>query len=885
MSEVKFRDFILFMISNNVIGPGSIIGNEIYLWIKQHSDSRVLHHILSISGPTAEALSEQLASIAIENSDAEMLKQILDRGLDPRELRYRDHLLQLVTPLQRACYLMNFDVVRVLLDRGADVNGPTAEEASPLVIAIQSRHGRLVEDVIRLIQLLLDAGANVNEHGYSPLMAAASRREPELVKILLSVGADPNAQSESGTTPLMFAIREGERFPLNQNPSNIIPVLQLLLQAGACIDDEDYFGLTPLDKAAMGGNIDLVQFLLENGGCATEKALGRAARYRDVKATRLILQSGARVTQKVFEEIFENFTEDMSCEEDFTILRLLLKATKNIPRGELGGLALIAAIFCGETNMVHDLTSSVEWSDDVMLTLALGDAAERGEIETFRVLLNHDSPNRDFVIISLGTALHSSIRSEDDELTDFLLAAGADINAPDSEIGNTPLLRAVAMKDAALANRLLAAGASVNSKKLTRRLTEICGNMTSEYTASVLPAAVTWGDFVFIENLISMGADVNGIEPESGKTALTVPVERGDYETIQLLIAAGANINSPIPRFLGYSALAAAVRKNDIGTIRYLLTMGADPDEQSLISAIEKDREVLEVLFTAILKRYSRLPKGFGSRALQHAIKLSNSIAVEMLLSNGVDTKAIVRYHHIFDLASPGDSYAGEDGCSAFSTALAFDKSEGFGIVKAFLRAGANTDHIVREAPDWTALLVAINRNSPCLVQLLVAAGADVNLRVNPRVAPSPLQFAVELGNMEVIELLLEQCADVNAPPCNVRGATALQLASIYGHLGVVLALLERGAHVDAAPAKINGRTALEGASENGRIDILQVLLNTGAKLVGPGSAQYARARQRASKNGHIAVRRLLDAEHNKQQAESEAGGLAMTNSESDNVE
>jgi ankyrin repeat protein len=874
------------MISNNVIGPGSIIGNEIYLWIKQHSDSRVLDHILSISGPTTEALSERLASIAIENSDAEMLKQILDRGLDPRELRCRDHLLQLVTPLQRACYHMDFDVVRVLLDRGADVNGPTAEEDSPLVIAIQSYHGLWVEDLIRLIQLLLDAGANVNEHEYSPLMAAASCREPELVKILLSVGADPNAQSEGGTTPLMFAIMESEWFPSNQNHSNIIPVLQLLLQAGACIDDEDDFGLTPLDEAAMGCNTDLVQFLLENGACATEMALGRAAGHRDVKATRLILQSGARVTRKVFEEIFENFSVDMSCEEDCKILRLLLKAAETIPMGELGGLALIAAIFCGETNMVHDLSSSsVEWRDYVMLTFALGDAAERGEIETFRVLLNHDSPNREIVIKSLGTALHSSIRSEDDELTDFLLAAGADINAPDSETGNTPLLRAVAIKDAALANRLLAAGASVNSKKLTWKLAEICGKMTSEYTASVLPAAVRWGDFVFIENLISMGADVNGIEPESGNTALTVAVERGDYETIQLLIAAGTNINSPIPRFLGYSALAAAVQKNDIGTIRYLLTMGADPDEQSLISAIEKDREVLEVLLTATLKRYSWLPKGFSSRALQHAIKKSNSIAVEMLLSNGVDTKAIVRYHHIFDLASPGDSYAGEDGCSAFSTALAFDKSEGFGIVKAFLRAGANTDHIVREAPDWTALLVAIDRNSPCLVQLLVAAGVDVNLRVNPRVAPSPLQFAVKLGNMEVIELLLEQCADVNAPPCNVRGATALQLASIYGHLGVVLALLERRAHIDAAPAKIDGRTALEGASENGRIDILQVLLNTGAKLVGPGSAQYARARQRASENGHIAVRRLLDAEHNKQQAESEAGGLAMTNSESDNVE
>ena len=179
------------------------------------------------------------------------------------------------------------------------------------------------------------------------------------------------------------------------------------------------------------------------------------------------------------------------------------------------------------------------------------------------------------------------------------------------------------------------------------------------------------------------------------------------------------------------------------------------------------------------------------------------------------------------------------------------------------LRSGTDLNSIViestNESTNSTALLAAINQKNLALVNALIAAGADVNASVTARISRTPLQLAAEEGSIDIVHVLLKHGADVNAPPYNRYGATALQFAAIGGYVGIAYLLLERGAEVNASPAKIGGRTALEGAAEHSRIDVLQLLLNAGAQVIGPGGEQYERAREFASKNGHIAARRLLE--------------------------
>ena len=63
-------------------------------------------------------------------------------------------------------------------------------------------------------QVLLAMRANVEDRGMkgdcTPLMEAASSGHLEIVKLLISHGADVNAQSSSGNTPLMYACASGK---------------------------------------------------------------------------------------------------------------------------------------------------------------------------------------------------------------------------------------------------------------------------------------------------------------------------------------------------------------------------------------------------------------------------------------------------------------------------------------------------------------------------------------------------------------------------------------------------------------------------------------------------------------------------------------------------
>lgn len=343
------------------------------------------------------------------------------------------------------------------------------------------------------------------------------------------------------------------------------------------------------------------------------------------------------------------------------------------------------------------------------------------------------------------------------------------------------------------------------------------------------------------------------------------------------MIEAGADVNTPAATIFGNTALEAASRNNDVDMARYLLGLGADPDEISLdAAAVSGSVELVQTLLAARLHRYLRYSKGYGCVALCHAVGLKNTAVIEILLANGIDSNAIIhrkigdkkQYFPPSSLPPPPPPPPSPPGSplplpnfvyeeSALGCAIRTDKSDDLRIVRMLLSGGANPNSMV--ANDQTALLAAIDQNNPPLVRVLIGAGADANPSTICGVTRTPLQLAVEKGRADIVHILLEHGADVNAPPYDRHGATALQFAAIGGYVGIAHLLLQRGADVNASSAKIGGRTALEGAAEHGRIDMLQLLLNSGALIIGLGIEQYERARKFASENGHISARRLLE--------------------------
>ena len=108
------------------------------------------------------------------------------------------------TPLGFAVFFGQPEIVKALLQVGADVNIPSREsmKVTPLASAAAAKQ----TDIARL---LIEHGANVNARAASnhiPLHEAAGNGDVELVRLLIENGADVNARTDDGKTPMDFAI-------------------------------------------------------------------------------------------------------------------------------------------------------------------------------------------------------------------------------------------------------------------------------------------------------------------------------------------------------------------------------------------------------------------------------------------------------------------------------------------------------------------------------------------------------------------------------------------------------------------------------------------------------------------------------------------------------
>lgn len=110
-------------------------------------------------------------------------------------------------PLGLAAYFKQPDVVRLLLDRGADPRQAASNGAR-----VQAIHAAVSSNQPQVVAWLLDAGADVNarqQQDYTPLMGAAANGRTELLDLLLARGADASLTTSDGKTAADIAREHG----------------------------------------------------------------------------------------------------------------------------------------------------------------------------------------------------------------------------------------------------------------------------------------------------------------------------------------------------------------------------------------------------------------------------------------------------------------------------------------------------------------------------------------------------------------------------------------------------------------------------------------------------------------------------------------------------
>lgn len=211
------------------------------------------------------------------------------------------------TPLWAAALNANVAMVGRLLEAGADANAALTLGETALMTAARTGNAEIVAQ-------LLAKGADPNRaaaRGQTALMWAAAQRHPAVVRALLAGGADVHLRSQvwserrktdleqsshpdyqvtiaqGGDTALMFAARSGD-----------LASVQLLVEAGANVDDQSAYGTSAATLAAHADHADVVAFLLERGANPDAAAAGYTALHaailrRNLSAVTALLAHGA----------------------------------------------------------------------------------------------------------------------------------------------------------------------------------------------------------------------------------------------------------------------------------------------------------------------------------------------------------------------------------------------------------------------------------------------------------------------------------------------------------------------------------------------------------------------------------------------------------------
>ena len=662
---------------------------------------------------------------AAGNGDLETVRQYLRQP--DAYIECRGYLN--MTALLQAASVGHTDVVRVLVEHGADVHNAWYAErhaGTALEMAAEKGHAEIVD-------LLLAAGGEVNNpvSGASPaLIGAAHGGHVPIVRRLLDAGANAHSVTGDKTTVLILLSGFGPNHALNPDYALLTSCMRTLIDMGVDVNAVDALNDTALVRAINANNEPIVQFLLDSGAdpnlAASLMAPRQLVRYagclaRLVEAglktdtfveaiaaalldgrfpSALSLASALPANIKELHTQGVDFVKDCLT-DDLTLFAQHLNAHAGTDiLAVYGGIALAMVIDRGR-NRLQKARMLIEAGAEINLSPQnlghhlppLVKACRSGDLELIQLLVDHGAdPNLGIpgsptpLMLAYGADRLYDDRSfpakrfneRVDQLAKQLIEAGADINAVTSE-GLTALLIAIQRFPFNL-DRLIEAGADVNaqskygwtalmgaSPKNTKRLIEAGANVHITDTD---------GRTALFLSTMPTKADVlrkagaNPAQPDNmGMTPLMYHAQRGDLKMLRWF--SKYKKNRAALDHQGNNAVLHALGNHGLVIIPYLVELGEDPTivnaqgDSLFIKACRASNIDLIKLALSFHPNINATNKA-GETGLMIACRYHDDGAVaKLLIRHGADP-----------------SLAGPDGCTALDIAARFKSAQAVRFVR-----------------------------------------------------------------------------------------------------------------------------------------------------------------------------------------------------------
>lgn len=279
-------------------------------------------------------IGQSLLHAAILNGKGETAKYLIEKGCSVNAMNNMNE-----TPLHIASGLGMAETASLLIERGALLDAVDNAGYTPLTNAIQY-YGSSVNspNKLEMVKLLIEKGADINKKGMwnmTPIQIAAEFTHGDIVNYLIDKGAaipvnqGPEAYQilsaacKNGFTRLFEKQLElGFELKVNQYTRSLLhtaadggsdKIIEKLLSLGFTVDMGDGYGWSALHSAAEKGNLSAVKLLVEKGSDINDRnASGKTpynlageSGHKEVCA--YLVSKGADISDQLFPELTGNY--------------------------------------------------------------------------------------------------------------------------------------------------------------------------------------------------------------------------------------------------------------------------------------------------------------------------------------------------------------------------------------------------------------------------------------------------------------------------------------------------------------------------------------------------------------------------------------------------